>query len=590
MKDGKSIKDKVEETRKELGIDLPEDVRDFVDLEEYQKMLTRASPTPHQGEYIFPEISFDELADTLSSTIVKDRTPKLLTFMVNLLTYTEEDQAGILYQAGGSTGKSHNALEVTKGYFPEEDIIGKDYVSPTAFFHNRARLCIRRDYDEFYPIISRRAYVSKKMKQWLKENPKPESGYNEWRERKRAAKARFKEKWNKLEKVNFNDLSRKILLFKDMPHDLVLQNLRPMTSHDERIFEASITDKSSSGQHSTKNVMLRGFATFLFISASYSQSKQERSRFFLMSPDLEQDKVRGAVKMGIRKNGDKPTFMSKLEQNEDRQALRERVKAIRDQHIRYIVFTPELQKYIEKKVFKNHTEPQPRLMRDVPRMMSLMKAHALLNFNHRERREAGILIATKEDVDAGFELYEPIAQANEHGVPPQIYDFYEETLKPTIEERIEEGLTEGITRKEFTKLWFDKFREQIGYKRIKDIIYLMDNAGLASEKQDPNDGRRKIIYIPTLGVDVSRVEPSKQSDKNEDIENIIETFDGYVPAHYEYLLKSDVGDYFEPAQKDMKHIFKLQEEELIQEREEQLGTYEITDKGRTKLRELKGGA
>ena len=62
--------------------------------------------------------------------------------------------------------------------------------------------------------------------------------------------------------------------------------------------------------------------------------------------------------------------------------------------------------------------------------MSLVKAHALLNFWHRERRREHTIVATNEDIEAGFALYKEIAESNELGLSPQLYEIFTAVIRP----------------------------------------------------------------------------------------------------------------------------------------------------------------
>jgi hypothetical protein len=75
--------------------------------------------------------------------------------------------------------------------------------------------------------------------------------------------------------------------------------------------------------------------------------------------------------------------------------------------------------------------------------MALIKAHALLNFSHRESPRKGTIVATKEDEDAGFWLYEQVAKPNELGLAPQIYEIWTTVIKPLII-RNESGVSNRI--------------------------------------------------------------------------------------------------------------------------------------------------
>jgi aspartate carbamoyltransferase regulatory subunit len=81
------------------------------------------------------ELTVDDLVSILGSTVKHDNENKAITFLVMLLTYTEEDQINLGFLAESSTGKSYIPLELS-WYFPEEDVIKLGYASPTAFFHD----------------------------------------------------------------------------------------------------------------------------------------------------------------------------------------------------------------------------------------------------------------------------------------------------------------------------------------------------------------------------------------------------------------------------------------------------------------------
>ncbi|MEM3489604.1 MAG: hypothetical protein QXO75_08150, partial [Nitrososphaerota archaeon] len=256
----------------------------------------KISPHPRVIYFSFndklPEMTLDELDEVLSSTIKKDRTSKLITFLAMLLNYTEEDQQNIAFSGPSSSGKSWIALQVAK-YFPEEDIIKFGYSSPQAFFHLPGMLVDKN----FNPIPSKRDYVEEELKKWDEANPKPEKGegLKEWKERREEEKKRLKNEWDKIEKFHMIDLERKILIFLDMPHDELLQRLRPLLSHDQKIVFNQIVDKSKSGALRTKQVAIKGFPTVLFLAVNSSLDGQERSRNFLLSPEISEDKLKESI-------------------------------------------------------------------------------------------------------------------------------------------------------------------------------------------------------------------------------------------------------------------------------------------------------
>ncbi len=132
----------------------------------------------------FEPITRAALINVLGQTIKRDDINKLITFLAMLSVYTEDSQLNISFNAPSSSGKSFIPLEVAR-LFPKEDVIQVGYCSPTAFFH---------DVGEFNE--DKQGYI-----------------------------------------VN---LSKKILIFLDQPHTLLLQHLRPMLSHDKKEIQTLI--------------------------------------------------------------------------------------------------------------------------------------------------------------------------------------------------------------------------------------------------------------------------------------------------------------------------------------------------------------
>ena len=83
----------------------------------------------------FQPMSLEELLEILGLTIKQDRVNKLITFLCQLSSYTENAQFNISFNAPSSTGKSYIPLEIAS-LFPREDVKIIGYCSPTAFFHD----------------------------------------------------------------------------------------------------------------------------------------------------------------------------------------------------------------------------------------------------------------------------------------------------------------------------------------------------------------------------------------------------------------------------------------------------------------------
>lgn len=378
------------------------------------------------------EISSDDILKVLGQTIKKDDFNKLLVFLCQLLAYSESSQINLSFNAPSSSGKSYLALEIAD-LFPKEDVLKLGYASPTSFFHTTS------------------------------EYSKEKNGY-------------------------VVDLERKIVVFLDMPHSLLLQHLRPLLSHDEKEILVKITDKSAKGGIRTKDIYIKGYPAVLFCSANFNLDEQELTRFILLSPETNQEKIREAIFERVKKEADKEGYFKLLNENPERQALKERIIAVRDSLIREIhLGNPDklLQMFYERnKVLK------PRHSRDIQRIASLAKAFALLNLWTREKTSEAI-VTNERDLENAFKIWDEISVAQDLGVSPYILNLYREVIVPIYEEKGKAGLA----RQEIMKKHFEVYGRHIpDWQLRQEIIPMMKTSGLVSEEQDPLDKRKLLIY------------------------------------------------------------------------------------------------
>ena len=397
----------------------------------------------------FKPISSQELIEILGLTIKKDEENKLITFLCELSAYTENSQFNISFNAPSSTGKSYIPTEIAR-LFPDEDVIEIGYCSPTAFFH---------DIGEYQK--ERRGYLV--------------------------------------------DLSRKILIFLDQPHTQLLERLRPLLSHDKKEITLKITDKTQKYGLKTKNVLLRGYPAVIFCTAGLKINEQEATRFLLLSPETNQEKIREAIHEKIKKETDATAYQKWLDNDPKRKMLKERIKAIRQEGIKEIkIGSPEK---IKERFFKKNKMLKPRHSRDIGRLISLIKSLALLNLWFRER-DGSTIIANNEDIEEAFRIWETISESQELNLPPYIYQLYQEIILPAWEEKnneFENGIKEvGLTRQDIIQKHHQVYGRFIADWQLRQqIIPTLETAGLIIQEPDPND-RRKILIYPTNPLTISK--------------------------------------------------------------------------------------
>jgi DNA primase len=421
------------------------DVTDFIKLkgiDEFRVLIKRAKTLEEfrfefktyeiaLKKLIFPILSLQELTNILDLTIKQDRINKIITFLCQVSAYTENSQFNISFNAPSSTGKSYIPIAISS-LFPREDVIKVGYCSPTAFFHDKAEF--RREQKDF-----------------------------------------------------FVDLERKILIFLDQPHTLLLEHLRPLLSHDEKEINIKITDKSQKLGLRTKNVVIRGHSSVIFCSAGLKIDEQEATRFLLLSPETSQEKIKLGIEEVLKKEADLETYLNELNNHPERKNLIERIKAIKEEHIQGIKIH-NLGK-IQHGFLSRYKLLKPRHQRDIKRLISIIKSLTLLNLWYRERRGVNVILTTDQDIEEGFRIWEEISFSQELNLPPYIYRIFEEIII-SLHKRNQKKLTRSEILQEHSRKYGRPLAE---WQLRREIIPMLEMAGLITQEQDPDDKRNRLI-------------------------------------------------------------------------------------------------
>ena len=395
------------------------------------------------------ELEIRDLVEALGLTIKQDDVNKVITFLCMISAFSEDAQFNISFRAESSTGKSYIPLELAQ-LFPKEDVIEIAYSSPTAFYHEKG------EYDKDEGII----------------------------------------------RIN---LERKILIFLDQPHDQLLQRLRPLLSHDRRELIYKITDKREKAGLRTKTVIIQGFPAVIFCTGSLKLNDQEATRMILLSPETSQEKIREAIYLRALRDGDRDAFEGWINSNPKRKLLRNRIKRIKQAKILDVVI-PDPQEIAERFMNQIRGVLKPRHMRDITRIISLIKSLAILNFMHREvvkeTASGKIIKATEKDIDQAFELWSAISEPQELGVSPFVYQVFKEIIEPLALESCRE--IKGCTRTEIMQRFQQKYGRPLSRIRLdRDILPSLEAAGLIDYASDPQDRRRTLIIPTTLCTDTT---------------------------------------------------------------------------------------
>jgi hypothetical protein len=381
-----------------------------------------------------------DLLKILGTTVKHDNVNKLITFFSMLVAYTEESQFNVSFRAPSSTGKSYLPLELSQ-YFPPKDVVMIAYSSPTSFYHDSGN-------------------------------------------------------WDNEKQAIIIDLEKKILIFLDQPHDQLLQRLRPLLSHDKKELLYKITDKRERKGLRTKNVIIRGFPSVIFCTGSLKIDEQEATRNFILSPETSTEKIREGIYLKALRKGNPLAFQEFLKQHPEREMLKERIRKIKESNVKYVIIKNADE--VVKKFAEKYPKLKPRHQRDIERIISLIQGLALFNLWHRERDEQNNIYANDEDVDTAFEFFDYIAESQELGIPPYVYNIFKEVIEPAFLAKNKDNLENpiGLTRKEIITKYYETYGRPIqDWFLRQEILPALTSAGLVSEEDDPNDRRKKLLQV-----------------------------------------------------------------------------------------------
>jgi hypothetical protein len=389
------------------------------------------------------EITYEEITVILSTSIKKDKAAKLITFCGMLLAQTNRDQINCGFQAESSAGKSYIPLELAS-YFPPNEIVKIAEASPKAFYHKGV--------------------------------------------------------WDETRKASVCDLEHKIVIFLDMPHFQLLEKMRTVLSKDDKELISYIVDKNKSGAIRTKTVIIKGFASFFFCTAKMDPDEQEKTRLVLISPETGQDKLEESLELSALRNSNYEEYRSTIEGDPKRKWLIDRIYSLRQGGTRDIVI-PENGKAVLRMFLEGRRgHLLARHQRDLPRIFSFIKAHALLNAFNRDKvvngkpaAESTTIIATKADIEAGFALYKEIEESNELGLSPYILKIYKEVIEPDLDP------INGLSRKDIRSKYYKLFHKALLPKLEESVFTQLESAGLIQQEPDPKDKRKMLVYHPVSG-------------------------------------------------------------------------------------------
>ena len=176
-------------------------------------------------------------------------------------------------------------------------------------------------------------------------------------------------------------------------------------SKDEKEIFIRVTNRSKRGENRADNICVRGFPTVIFASASFQLDEQELTRFILLSPQTDKEKIDLAVEEAALKVSNYSKYLEKINSIPERQDLIHRIIDIKNSGIKEIII-PDHNLLLE--MFRaRYEDTKPRHARDIKRVAALAKGYALLNLWTRKRVGDDIEVKN-EDLQNAFALWDEI--------------------------------------------------------------------------------------------------------------------------------------------------------------------------------------
>ena len=387
----------------------------------------------------FKEMTVEDIAGVLDSTIKYDYLSKTVTFLAMILAYTESDQLNIMFNADSSTGKTYICTEVGK-LFPPQDVKIFGKTTPTAFYYSKS--LGRTDEKTGQPYV---------------------------------------------------DLERLILIFTEQPDTKLQENLRSVLSHDTKRTPFALTNKSKNGRNAADEGYILGFPSAFFCSANMKIDEQEQTRCLILSPESTREKLMASIDASIAKNSDKDAYNAELEGDQARRQLMERILYIKCLNAGNIDIDDS--EYLKKTFMKDRKAILPKTQREISHFISLVKAMALINAPFR--MVDGKIVATNKDVDEAAKLWKPLSICMSYGVSPHLFNFYKTVVLPVYydkADKYESDRIKGVTIKEI----IDEVFRQTGSlpnpdNLRKQYIPALEAAALIACEKDEYDKRQKLI-------------------------------------------------------------------------------------------------
>lgn len=208
----------------------------------------------------------------------------------------------------------------------------------------------------------------------------------------------------------------------------------------------------------------------------------------MISPEVTAAKIKQAIHLRVRRGADEAKFAEWLNKQPERSALKDRIIAIRHEHVEDILIADADVEAIEQRFLGMLHVLKPRNQRDIDHILQLVKVVALLNVWYR-RQPDGTTKANQSDIDQAFALWGEFFESQNLGITSYVYDFYKKYIVPAYiakfknaSARDKEAITGneiGLTPQELSSYHLQEEETTLNNDQLrKQILPQLQSAGL----------------------------------------------------------------------------------------------------------------
>lgn len=478
-----------------------------------------ATNSPKVGKLGQKENLIDYFLKDIGERVKKDDPVKISVFTTGLSTYLESP-INLFLRGESGVGKSYNVTETLK-YFPQEDIWYLGGMSQKSLVHGHGTVLNKDgkplDWDA-RPLKPKRGDFAKADK----------DGYDEaYKQYEKQSKAFSKEIAGSYTLI---DLSRKILVFLEVPEYNTFQMLRPILSHDKMEIEYRFVDRTGAGQLRTMRVIIRGWPATIFLTLDRKYMEELSTRSFSATPENSEEKIKSANEL----TNEKVSLPWKHKQETEAfTAISQLIRKLRDltakEKIRVMIPFLNLVELFPHRISRD--------MRDFAHFCEFLQTITLLHYYQRPivvKDEDKYVLSTLEDVTEALKVYREIFETTRTGTERRTLEFYHNIIKTK----------DSWYLKELTEKYNATAPKKLSERSIRVMLDRLDEIGYINMREDDED-KRKNLFVPLMKSEEKLQNPAETvsaTDFKANMEKGFETWKTNIAAAHAFYYNRKVSD------------------------------------------------